>query len=85
MKLNQKPLVLFTAFLAVLALLLSAGPLAGRIVLGVFWTLLLVLSAVAMWQGSGRGYGQISVLPGRIRRWVLGEMGKNRNHPINKK
>lgn len=85
MKLFQNPLLLFAAFLAVLALLLVAGPLADRIVLGVFWTLLLVMSAVAMWRGSVRGYGQISVLPDRIRRWVLGETAQNRNRSASKK
>ncbi len=33
----------------------------------------------------GRGYGQISVLPDRKRRWILGEMDQNRNRPISKK
>lgn len=81
MKFSQKPLLLFASSLAVLALLLNAGPLADAIMSGVFWILLLVLSAVAIWRGPGRGYGQISVLPERIRRWVAGEVDQNRNRP----
>lgn len=78
MKSIRNSFFVFGVFITVLALLLWAGSLADTVVVAILWALLLTMSVAAVVRIfrrglPGAGYGQLSIMPDRIRRWVLDE------------
>lgn len=86
MKLSRNRFFVFGAFITALPVLLWAGSLADKIVVGILWALLLVMSVAAVVRIfrrglPGAGYGQISAMPDRIRRWVFDEPDNQNDRP----
>lgn len=77
-KLSRNPFIVLGAFVVLLWLLLSMPPWMELVLVAVLWALILLMSFSAVVRIYKRGmpsvgYGQISVMPKRIRRWIYDE------------